>query len=253
MAQRATSLGPNLFSFVFLFVIFFSLEQPLFPTKKGHFFIFQCLPLFLLSFFPSPFSLSRSLSLSFCFFALFLCFCFMKKTTCLGGSCLVLSFKSLFLSLFFPYFKLVFWSTLVFLCFKKDNLSNTNFGSSWGLQHTLFLITCVLKNVPGFLGGEGDREVSVRTFAWKFQVSCIIRTEKTHHSQRRDRILHFFAVNRGNFLHIWSYLLTYTEDPGEIKKNPLEIRWRKLKKKHWRCFPESAVRCLWSWSNLSWF
>ena len=96
--------------FWFVVVPFLSLlcntkKYLVFPPRKGHFlFIFECLPLFLLSFFGAPpFSISLSLSLSsscpfsflsclffafFCFLVLslsflffLLCFCFMKRTT----------------------------------------------------------------------------------------------------------------------------------------------------------------------------
>ena len=103
---------PSLFIIFCFFVLFFPFLSLLLNTKtlffsprKGHFlFIFECLPLFLLSFFGIPlfnFSFSVSLlflsfflpsclsfllslgslflSLSFLFF--FLCFCFMKGTT----------------------------------------------------------------------------------------------------------------------------------------------------------------------------
>ena len=128
MAQRATSLGPKP-SLFFVFCLFFSflslllIENPFFP-KKAFLVIFQCLSLFCLSLFlPHPFSLYLSLSLScsflssfllvflFCFllvpcFCLFIsfflcrCFCFMKRSTSKLVSCLVFSFKSLFLIFF---------------------------------------------------------------------------------------------------------------------------------------------------------
>ena len=137
--------------------------------------IFRSLPLFLPSFFQSPFfTLSFSVSLllflsvflpsflsfflayfaslflSHCLFALFLCFCFMKRTSkyhirqffhqlfLFVGSCLALSFKPLFLIRFFPSFKLCFLVTSMFVCFKKDNLENTNYWSSWGVQPNVF-------------------------------------------------------------------------------------------------------------------
>ena len=76
MAQRAASLGPKPFLFIislffwFVFVPFLSLlcntKKPCFPPGIEHFlFIFERLPLFLLSFFwPPPFSIFLSLSLS---------------------------------------------------------------------------------------------------------------------------------------------------------------------------------------------
>ena len=118
MAQRATSLGPKPSLLFFLFGVFFVCFFPflsllviqknlVFPLEKGHFlFIFECLPSFLLSlFWPPPFSIYLSLSLSLLlvlfflpscllfllyfaslflslsFLVLLLCFCFMKRTT----------------------------------------------------------------------------------------------------------------------------------------------------------------------------
>ena len=98
----------SLVLFLNLFPLFAFNRRTSFPAKRGILFIFQCLPLFLLSLFCLPlfhflflsFSLSLSLFLycsfllpsflsfwlsfvslflSLCFFALFLCFCFMKK------------------------------------------------------------------------------------------------------------------------------------------------------------------------------
>ena len=101
MARRATSLGPkpSFFEFVsfFSFFSFLSLlliEKNCFPPRKGLFlFIFECLPLFLLSlFWPPPFSISLSLSLSSSFLLVFLLvfYCF-----------LLIPCFSLFLSFFF--------------------------------------------------------------------------------------------------------------------------------------------------------
>ena len=83
------ALNPPYFFFVlflFFFFPFLSLllkdKKPCFPPRKGHFlFIFECLPLFLLSlFWPPPFSISLSLSLScsiLSFFLLVFLFCFL--------------------------------------------------------------------------------------------------------------------------------------------------------------------------------
>ena len=74
---------PYLSIFVFVFVFFsFSFfafnrqKNPVFPPKKGHLFIFNVSLFFSLNlFWPPPFSVSLSLSLSFsCFFFSFLCF-----------------------------------------------------------------------------------------------------------------------------------------------------------------------------------
>ena len=94
------------FCFFFPFVSLLCNTKTRFPPRKGHFlFIFECLPLFLLSlFWPPPFSIflslslssschfflpsclsfllsSASLFLSLSFLVLLLCFCFMKSTT----------------------------------------------------------------------------------------------------------------------------------------------------------------------------
>ena len=117
MAQRATSLGPKPSLFIiflffwFVFVAFLSLlcttKKPCFPPRKGHFwFIFECLPLFLLRFFwPPPFSIFLSLSIS-------------SSSPFFLPSCLsfLLSFASLFLSLSFLFFLLCF-------CFMKRTTS----------------------------------------------------------------------------------------------------------------------------------
>ena len=95
----------------FVFVPFLSLlcttKKPCLPTRKGHFwFIFECLPLFLLSFFwPPPFSIFLSLSIS-------------SSSPFFLPSCLsfLLSFASLFLSLSFLFFLLCF-------CFMKRTTS----------------------------------------------------------------------------------------------------------------------------------
>ena len=118
------------------FLCFVIQKKPCFTPRKGRFlFIFECLPLVLLSFFGAPpFSISLSLSLAsscpfflsflsfffafFCFLVLslsflffLLCFCFMKRTTSEYSitkfsfinifpflvSCLLFSLKSLFL------------------------------------------------------------------------------------------------------------------------------------------------------------
>ena len=71
------ALNPPYLFFLF-FLSLFLIEKPCFPPKKGIFcFFFECLPLFLLSlFWPPPFSLSLSLSLSFFFLPSFLSFFF---------------------------------------------------------------------------------------------------------------------------------------------------------------------------------
>ena len=94
MAQRATSLALNppfvfvLFCFVFSFALIRT--NLFFSLKRVFLLIIECLPLFLLSlFWPPPFSLPLSLSLSLSRYIPFLpsslsffaFFCFMKSTT----------------------------------------------------------------------------------------------------------------------------------------------------------------------------
>ena len=146
VAQRATSLGPKPSLFFLVSFVLFSfclcccfLKKNLFPLKNSYFlFIFQCLPLFLPSFFTSPlFTLCfsfcllflsfflpslcysflpffASLIFSLCFFGLFLCFknnikilnqnVLFISSVCFGVFFLVSSLKSLFLSLLFSLF-----------------------------------------------------------------------------------------------------------------------------------------------------
>ena len=192
----ATSLGPKPSLFLFCFVLFlFLFSFPFFaskrqktcrPPRKGHLlFIFECLPLFLLSlFWPPPFSISLSLSLScsilsffllvflFCFlfvpyFSLFLSLSFffafvswkeqhqsiklllffLKYFLFFGVSCLGVSVQSLFLSLFFPDFKLCFLFNINVFGFKKQSWKTPIFGQKGGCNKTVFLWTCVLQNV----------------------------------------------------------------------------------------------------------
>ena len=93
---------PYLFFFVLSFLCF-NRNKPVFPLNRAFLFIFECLPLFLLSLFWPPlfhflflclfffyFILSSCLSyllsfgslcLSLSLFLVFLCFCFMRRTT----------------------------------------------------------------------------------------------------------------------------------------------------------------------------
>ena len=195
---------PNLFIFCFFWFVvvpFLSLlchtkKKPCFPPRKGHYlFIFECLPLLLLSFFwPPPFSIFLSLSLSsscpfsfpsclyfllyfaslflslsFLFFLL--CFCFMKRTTSTYSItkfsfinifsfwvfCLLFSLKSLFLSLFFLLIlSYVFVQHHCFWFHKKNKLKNTNFWSKGGLQQNVFFMNlCFAKcEKLSFFGGH---------------------------------------------------------------------------------------------------
>ena len=86
MARSATSLGPKPSLFVFFscfFFVFFCflvpflslifIENTVFPLKRAFFVFFHCLPFFLHSlFWPPPFSLFLSLSLSFSSISFFL-------------------------------------------------------------------------------------------------------------------------------------------------------------------------------------
>ena len=150
-------------------------------------FIFECLPLFLLSlFWPHLVSISLSLSLSFSFLSSFLlvffllslgswflylsfflfllCFCFMKRTTskysitkclfinpfhfCWFPLFLFLS-NPLSLSLLFPDFKFCFLFNINVFS-QNMQVKNTNFRSRGGLQHSGFLLTCALQNVKSY-------------------------------------------------------------------------------------------------------
>ena len=148
-------------------------------------FIFECLPVFLLSLvWPSTCSISLSLPPSSSFLSFFLlvflillslvpsfslfifscrlCFCFMNKTTIKRLNCNLFSsilcllwFPVLFslwdpflLSLFLLIFSYVFVEHQCFW-FEKRNLKTTNFWSKGGVatKRLFFLITCVLQNV----------------------------------------------------------------------------------------------------------
>ena len=107
----ATSLGtkPSLFVCCFVFFPFLSLlliEKTVFPPRKGILCLFLSVSLCfsLASFWPPPFSIFLSLSLSFLLFFLPSCLSFL------------LSFASLFLSLSFLFFLLCF-------CFMKRTTS----------------------------------------------------------------------------------------------------------------------------------
>ena len=166
MARRATHLTwpkPSLCLFVLLFCFLFPflslllIEKPVFPPRRAFLFIFECLPLFLLSlFWPPPFSVSLSPSLFCSFLSFFLlvflfclllvpCFClfvllsslllfhernnikrfnckafFINPFSCFGFlSCF--SLRSLFLIFaFFPDFQLCFCSTSMLLVSKTQ-------------------------------------------------------------------------------------------------------------------------------------
>ena len=147
------------------------------------FFIFECIPLFLLSlFFRSPFSCSLSLSRSFfsffllsclyfCFiFALFwflafvsfflflFCFCSWKEQhqnillqsfLIFVDFPLVFSFKSPLL-IFVFFLILSFFVQHQYFLLRNASSKNTNFWSRGGLQHNGFLLTCVLQHVKSY-------------------------------------------------------------------------------------------------------
>ena len=175
---------PNLFIFCFFWFVavpFLSLlcntKKPCFPPRKGHYlFIFECLPLFLLSFFwPPSFSIFLSLSLSSSclfflsflsfFFALFCFLVFVSFFRFLSSLLLfheknnikILNYKVFlhqyflffgFLSSFLfeiPFLIFVFLLILSYVLFdiivfgfKKTKLKNTNFWSKGGLQQNGF-------------------------------------------------------------------------------------------------------------------
>ena len=130
-------------------------------------------------FWPPPFPLSLSLSLSFfpssflLFFGFFYFFVsslflfheknnikfFNSKVFCSSTLsyflvfCLVFSFKSLFLVLvFFPNFKLCFYQHECFW-FQNKQLQKHKLLVGRGLQPNVFLLTCVLQNVKSYRFG----------------------------------------------------------------------------------------------------
>ena len=149
MARRAPSLGPKpslfFFCFLCLFVLFFLLgggcfllpffasewQKTVFPLKKGHFlFIFECLPLFLLSlFWPSTCSISLSLSLSlsiYIYISLSLSLVLFFLPSCLYFVCFLLAPSfSLCLS-FSVFFAFVSWK----LTTSKDSIAKFFFHQS---------------------------------------------------------------------------------------------------------------------------
>ena len=171
-------------------------RKTLFSPQKGHFlFIFHCLPFFLHSlFWPPPFSLFLSLSLSFSFFLpsflsfFFAFFCFLAFVSffLLVSSLLlfheknnikIFNYKVLFINpfsfllvssllflsnplslslFFFPDFKFCFCSTSVFFFKKCKFKKHQFFKKNRGCNITVFLWTCVLQNVKSyrFLGGH---------------------------------------------------------------------------------------------------
>ena len=191
------ALKPSLFDF-FVCCLgfgpfpFFVLKEKtlLFPLKRAFFCLFfECLPLFLLSlFWPPPFSLYLSLSLSFIFFfpsflSLFLCFLLVPCFCLFLSFCLFFAFVSwkeqhqniklqsslftipfsflLVSSLLYPFqspflifvffliLSFVFCSTSMFF-FDKCKFKKNNFWSRGGFQHKVFILTCVLQNVKGY-------------------------------------------------------------------------------------------------------
>ena len=166
MARRATSLGPKPSLFVFLlffFVPLFFRKKAGFPLERTFLFIFDCLPLFLLSlFWPPPFSvlfLCLSLSLSIVILKnnikVFNYKVFDHQSFLIFvGFLSSFSFKSPFLTfVFFLILSFVFCSTSMF-SLKNASSKNTIFWSRGGLQHDGFLSTCVLQNMKThrFLG-----------------------------------------------------------------------------------------------------
>ena len=162
---------------VFSFLSLLLSEKNQFSPKKGHFCLFLSVSLcFSWAFFGLPlvqflflclslvlFFLSSFLSFLFCFllvpsfslflsFSVFFAFVSWKLTTSKDSiakfffinpvsflvSCLVFSFKSLFLSLFFPGIQLCFLFNINVFGFKKHKLKNTNFWSKGELQQNVF-------------------------------------------------------------------------------------------------------------------
>ena len=174
MARRATSLGPKpslciifLWFFVVLFLSLLSITKKLvFPQKGNSLFLFESLPLFLLSlFWPPPFSIFLSLSLSlvasfvFSFLSFLVAFfwflvfvssfpflssllLFHKKGTASKHSIT----KFFFINIYFLASCLVCFLSNQHPCFgfKTQDEKNTNFWSKGGLQQNGDLLwTCV--------------------------------------------------------------------------------------------------------------
>ena len=166
--------------FCFPFLSLILIEKTCFPPRKGHFlFIFECLPLFILSlFWPPPLSMSLSLSLSCSFFSSFLSFFFdffwfliflsffpflsssllshernnIKTFNCSFFSSIVSLFwfpvfflsNPFFLSLLCPDYKLCFLFNINVFGFKKPKLKTTNFWSKGGCNKTVFFMNLCL-------------------------------------------------------------------------------------------------------------
>ena len=169
---------------VFPFLSLLLSEKTVFPLKRAFLFIFECLPLFLLSLlWPSLvrfFILCLSLVFFFCFsFLSFFLFSFcsffflffffsvffalfheneqhkkIQLQSCFHQSCVCFWFPVLFsLSNFFFIFVFLIFSyvccsTSMFLVSKKHKLKTANFWSKGGVAtKRVFLITCDLQNV----------------------------------------------------------------------------------------------------------
>ena len=181
MAQRATSLGPKPSKFIyfllfgFVVVPFLSLlcnaKKTCFPPRKGHYlFIFECLPLFLLSFlWPPPFSIFLSLPLS--------------------SSC---PFFLSFLSFFFAFFCfLVFVSFFPFLSslllfHEKNNIKILNY-KVFLHQYFLFL---------GFLSSSLF-EIPCLIFAFLLILSYVFVQRHCFRFQKNQVEKHQLLVKRG--------------------------------------------------------
>ena len=156
--------------FVYFLCFSFFLPQPFLASPFSVFLSLSlslslscsCLSFFLLVFFFAFFLFLVFVSFSFFFL---LCFCFMKtnnikRLNCkvffinifsFLVSCLVFSFKSLFLIFVFPDFKLCLLFNMNVFGFKIKQLKKHQFfGQKGSCNKTFFFITCVLKNVKSY-------------------------------------------------------------------------------------------------------
>ena len=212
--------------FPFLSFLCSLIQKTVFSPRQGQFLlIFESLPLFLLSlFWPPPFSISLSLSLSCFFFSSFLsffllsfgsfflslafllflfCFCFMKGTASehliaisffhqssvlFSTSCLVFFFQIFFLSLFF--FLILSYVFVQHECFWFQNkrLKNkTHVGSRGGLQQNVLFyqpVFCKMWKSYRFSGGGA------------FFGQILVEVQKKHYKIGISARVHFFFENK---------------------------------------------------------
>ena len=168
---------PYLFIFFFFFCVLlflsflcFLIHKSLFffSPRKGHvLFIFECLPLFLLSlFWPPPYSISLSLSLSLLFLSFFL-------SSCVSFFAF---FWFLFLSLSFLFFLLCF-------CFMKGTTSKYSIAIFSSSMFSLFLVSCL-----AFLSNPFFLSLRFPDLSYVFcSTSINVFSFKTNNLKKKDR------------------------------------------------------------------